>query len=88
MTARLPYPPPWMPKNVLAAHLGVSTSTVDNWAATGVLPPGRKRGGMWMWKWSEVNDRMTEGQPGGSPDATADRIRNGTRAAAAAIRSH
>jgi hypothetical protein len=83
MTKPLPYPPPWQDKETLAAHLSVSSNTVENWAAQGILPPPRKRGGKIMWKWSEVDERLTLGDVAGSPDSLAERIRNGTRAAAA-----
>ena len=80
-TERLPYPPPWMDTVTLARHLSVSPGTVDNWAAQGIIPPPRNRGGKRLWKWSEVDDRLTLGEVGGSPDAQAERIRNGTRRA-------
>lgn len=79
----LPYPPPWMDAGTLAKHCSVSPSTIEAWAAQGVLPPPRKRGGKQLWKWSEVDEKLTIGEAGGSPDAAAERIRNATRAAAA-----
>jgi len=79
----LPYPPPWQDKETLAAHLSVSTNTVENWSAQGILPSPRKRGGKVMGKWSEVDERLTVGDADGSPDSQAERIRNATRAAAA-----
>lgn len=81
----LPYPPPWQDKNTLAEHLSVSSNTIENWSAQGKLPPPRKIGGRLMWKWSEVDEMLTRGGEG--PDAVAERIRNGTRAAAAEIRN-
>ena len=83
MTDRLPYPPPWMDRDTLSAHISVSRATVDNWVAQGVLPPPRKRGGRLMWKWSEVDEKLTLGEAGGSPDSQAERIHNGTRRALA-----
>jgi ribosomal protein RSM22 (predicted rRNA methylase) len=80
----LPYPPPWQDIATLCAHICVSPNTVDNWVAAGILPPPRKRGGKLMWKWAEVDAKLSEGAT--SPDSEAERIRNGTRAAAAEIR--
>jgi hypothetical protein len=85
MSRVLPYPPPWQDKETLAAHLCVSSNTIENWAAQGILPPPRKRGGKVMWKWSEVDERLTLGDDG--PDTLAEKIRNGTRAAASEIRN-
>jgi hypothetical protein len=83
VTKPLPYPPPWQDKETLAAHLSVSSNTVENWSAQGRLPPPRKIGGKVMWKWSEVDEKLTLGGEG--PDTLAERIRNGTRAAASEI---
>jgi hypothetical protein len=79
MVARpLPYPPPWQDKASLCAHICVSESTVDNWVAQGILPPPRLRGGKLMWKWVEVDERLTNGSSL-SLDAEADRIRENVR---------
>jgi phage terminase Nu1 subunit (DNA packaging protein) len=86
MTDRLPYPPPFMDTATLAAHLSVSPSTVKNWAAQGVIPAPRKRGGTNLWKWSEVEERLTMGRVGDGPDPEAERLRNASRAAAAEAR--
>jgi hypothetical protein len=83
MTTRLPYPPPWQDVATLCEHICVSTTTVENWVVQGILPPPRKRGGKLMWKWDEVDAYLTNGKVAGSPDAEAERIRNGTRKAAA-----
>ena len=81
--------PPWQDREVLGLCLGVVDNTIDNWVATGVIPPPRKRGHKLMWKWSEVNEWLTVGTPGKSPgDDKAERIRNGTRAEAATTSSH
>lgn len=80
----LPYPPPWMDSPTLAAHICVSAATVDNWVRQGILPPPRKRGGKLMWKWAEVDRYLTDGSVGGSPDAEAEEIRNGTKRASEA----
>jgi predicted site-specific integrase-resolvase len=85
MTKILPYPPPWQDKETLAAHLSVSANTVENWSAQGKLPAPRKIGGKVMWKWSEVDERLT--LVGEGPDTLAEKIRNGTRAAASEIRN-
>ena len=50
----LPYPPPWMDAATLAAHLCISTNTVDAWVKQAILPPARMVGGKRMWKFSEV----------------------------------
>jgi hypothetical protein len=49
--------------------------------AQGVLPPPVKRGGKLMWKWDQVDQWLTNGQVGKSPDAEAERIRDATRRA-------
>jgi predicted site-specific integrase-resolvase len=85
MTDRLPYPPPWQDTATLAAHLSVSPDTVKNWAEQGIIPAPRKRGGKLMWRWREVDAKLAAGNAG--LDDLATRVRNGTRAAAAEIRS-
>jgi hypothetical protein len=82
VTKPLPYPPPWQDKETLAAHLCVSSNTIENWATQGIIPPPRKRGGKVMWKWSEVDEMLTVGNAGGSPDRQAEAIRSATRQAA------
>jgi predicted site-specific integrase-resolvase len=79
------YPPPWMDTAALAAHVSISVSTIEAWVAQGILPPPRKRGGKLMWKWSEVDERLMNGES--SPDAEAQRIRDATRKAAQENRS-
>jgi hypothetical protein len=73
----LPYPPPWQDTVTLARHISVSPSTVENWVAAGILPPPRKRGGKLMWKWSEVDARLSEGDNGLANDVTG--IRDAVR---------
>jgi predicted DNA-binding transcriptional regulator AlpA len=75
--------PAWVDMNRLCREICCSSTTVDNWVAQGVLPPARKRGGKLMWKWSEVDDWLTNGPPNGGPDALAERIRNAVKADAA-----
>jgi hypothetical protein len=70
MTKHLPYPPPWQDSVALAAHISVSVYTLENWVAAGILPPPRKRGGKLMWKWSEVDTRLSEGNNGTIGEAT------------------
>ena len=84
----LTYPPPWQDMPTLCAHICVSTTTVENWVAQGILPKPRKRGGKLMWKWEEVDAYLTVGKSEGSPDAEAERIRNGTRRAAETRSGH
>jgi predicted DNA-binding transcriptional regulator AlpA len=68
---RLPYPPPWMDTAALAAHISISEHTVTNWVAQGILPAPRKRGGKLMWKWSEVDAWLTDGNPYSPVDEAA-----------------
>jgi predicted site-specific integrase-resolvase len=70
----------------LCRHICVSTTTVDNWVAQGILPPPRKRGGKLMWKWSEVDKKLTDGQD--DEKSELERIRDGTRRAAQAATGH
>ncbi len=72
--------PPWQDKATLAKHICASDVTIDTWVAKGILPPPRKRGGKMMWKWSEVDERLTIG---GTPDDLAKRIMDGSRRATA-----
>jgi hypothetical protein len=61
----------------LCEHICVSSGTVDNWVAQGILPPPRKRGGKLMWKWAEVDERLTVGTDDNNAfiDAAAERMR-------------
>lgn len=88
MTAKFPpgFIPPWMDMATLCQHTCLSPNTVDAWVAQGILPPPRKRGGKLMWKWAEVDEKLTVGEAGGSPDSEAERIRNATRRAASETR--
>jgi len=79
--------PPWQDKATLAKNICAGETTVDNWVAQGILPPPRKRGGKLMWKWSEVDERLTLGDAGASPETAAERIRNATRRAASESRT-
>jgi predicted DNA-binding transcriptional regulator AlpA len=89
MTDRpLNYPPPWMDMVTLCKHTCLSSATVDNWVAQGILPAPRKRGGKLMWKWAEVDQFLDNGGAGGSPDALAERIKNGTRQEATGRAGH
>jgi len=74
----LPYPPPWQDIGTLAKHICAATTTVENWVASGILPPPRKRGGKLMWKWSEVDAWLTEGRKDGQPNLATE-IRDGVR---------
>lgn len=73
------YPPPWMDKATLIEHISVADTTVDNWVAAGILPPPRKRGNKLMWKWSEVDERLTVGQSAAELDGEAREVRDATR---------
>jgi hypothetical protein len=76
----LAYPPPWQDATTLCAHLCISESTLDNWVASGILPPPRKRGGKRMWRWAQVDAMMDNGTDEPA-DPDAERIRNATREA-------
>lgn len=78
--------PPWQDTGTLAEHLSVSPDTVKNWAEQGIIPPPRRRGGKLLWKWAEVDRKLSQGDEA-SIDSLAERIRNATRAAAAEPRS-
>ncbi len=78
MTESTNHVPPWQDMVTLCRNICVSPATVDNWVRDGILPPPRKRGRKLMWKWAEVDQYLTDGS-GGSPDAEAERIRNGTK---------
>ena len=69
--------PPWQDMATLCDNICACPDTVDAWVAKGILPPPRKIGGKNMWKWSEVDERLTNGAA--NPETLADRIRNGTR---------
>lgn len=87
-TSRLGYPPPWMDMATLCAHICVGATTVDTWVAKGILPAPRKRGGKLMWKWAEVDEKLTLGEVAGTPETEAERIKNGTRRAAESRAGH
>ena len=70
MTKPLPYPPPWQDTVTLAQHICASPSTIENWVAAGILPPPRKRGGKLMWRWSEVDTWLSDGNNGSIGGAT------------------
>ena len=79
MTKQLPYPPPFQDIALLAQHLSVSESTVENWVRQGFLPPPRKVGGKRLWLWREVMEWLER-----SPDIPVDeleRIRHATKKA-------
>ena len=71
--------PPWQDMATLCAHICATPNTVNAWVADGILPPARKRGGKLMWKWSEVDERLTVGVPDRSADPQADEIRNNVK---------
>jgi len=75
-----------MDKATLCAHICLGETTVDVWVSQGILPPPRKRGHKLMWKWAEVDEKLTVGKVGTAADAKAEEIRNGTREEARAPR--
>jgi hypothetical protein len=68
--------PPWQDMATLCRHISCDQGTIEKWVAEGILPPPRKRGGVELWKWSEVDDYLTHG---GNQAAAIDRIREATR---------
>lgn len=81
MLLTLGFVPPWLDMELMCLCLPYTPNTVDKLVDEGVLPPPRKRGGKLVWKWSEVDERLTSGSAR-SPDAQAEGIRNATRLAA------
>ena len=81
MTKQLPYPPPFQDIALLAQHLSVSKSTVENWVRQGYLPPPRKVGGKRLWCWEEVVEYLKH--PPDIPVDELERIRNATKKALA-----
>lgn len=77
--------PPWQDMPTLCAHICASPNTVNTWVEQGILPPPRKRGGKLMWKWSEVDERLTVGAPKGIPSTPEDEFDQNVRRA---IESH
>ena len=73
--------PAWVDIGRLCEEISVSAHTVTTWIAQGILPPARMRGGKRLWKWSEVDDWLTNGG-GQAPDTEAERVRDGTQAEA------
>ena len=69
--ARRDQPPPWLDTATLAWHLCISTETVPNWVASGILPQPYRHGGKLMWKWSEVDAYLSRRE---QDDAEARRI--------------
>ena len=78
--------PPWQDMETLCRNTCLSRRAVDNYVSEGILPAPRKFKGKLMWKWSEVDEMLTAG--GRSPDAEAERIRDGTRRASEARTGH
>ncbi len=78
MTAKpINYPPPWMDLATLCLHTCLSETTVKTWVIKGLLPPPVDRGGKLMWKWHEVDERLTAGPD--TPESQAERVTNATR---------
>jgi hypothetical protein len=79
----LPYPPPFQDIAVLAEHLCVCESTIENWVRVGHLPSPWKIGGKRLWKWKDVERHLASQADGSTitPDEQADRIRNATKQA-------
>ena len=75
--------PPWVDAPTLAKLICCSVDTVENWVMQGILPTPVRRGGKRLWKWSEVDNWLTNGgnalKPGGLADAVRRDIeKNGT----------
>jgi hypothetical protein len=81
----LPYPPPYQDLDTLSQHTTLAPRTIEMWVKSGRLPEPKVRDGKRLWKWKEV-ERYLDGAAGtvpSSPDAEAERIRDGTRKALA-----
>lgn len=67
----LSYPPPYMDKQTLAAHLsGKSEWWIDAAVKTGELPPPRRIRGTDMWEWEEVRKYLAPKGDGASESAS------------------
>jgi predicted DNA-binding transcriptional regulator AlpA len=76
--------PPWIDMEMLSWAICASPSSIENYVAQGKLPPPRRLGGKRLWKWSEVEARLTNGDSvpklGGLADAVRrDIAASGTR---------
>jgi predicted DNA-binding transcriptional regulator AlpA len=51
---------PWVGKREAADHLGICERTLDRWAATGLIPAGRKMGanGVLRWRLADIDAWM------------------------------
>ena len=81
----LPYPPPFMGLRLLAEHVDLGESTIEDLVKRGMFPKPRKVGGKRLWEWEKVRAYLADPEPGeaASPIDLAERIRNATRSAAA-----
>ena len=54
---------PWIPvlmsRKTLAYTLDVSETTIDDWVARGIIPPGKKIQGNLRWRWSDVEAALS-----------------------------
>jgi len=73
--------PPWQDGATLCAHLCISEGTLDNWVRQGILPEPRKVGGKRMWKWADVETRLSGDATLAPGEVDAARIFNDTKAA-------
>lgn len=83
MTARLPYPPPFMDLPTLAEHICAGESTIENWVKMGVFPKPKLQGGKRLWRWKAVERHLADEaeQVTTAPSEHADRIREATKVA-------
>lgn len=86
----LPYPPPFQDLATLAAHISTAESTIENWVKLGQFPAPRLQGGKRLWSWKEVERHLARDKEltACSPDALAERVKNGTRQALSRGQDH
>lgn len=76
--------PPFVDLATLALHICAHENTIENWVRQGIFPAPRMQGGKRMWSWKEVEKHLAGGNAAEhAPVSLAERIKEGTRRAAA-----
>jgi hypothetical protein len=86
--ARRDQPPPWLDTVTLAWHLCISTETIPNWVAAGILPPPRKRGGKLMWRAARGRRQWSLNRSSGDSRCRQERARGRRRCWSLSTPSH